>query len=207
MSLGAIDFGFLVDGPIVMLEAVIAATAGKKLVGEAKARAFSSIAKTVARPVAFAVAIIMLVYVPLLVARGHRGQDVPPHGHHHGVRAVRRAWSTRWCSSLRCWSRWFAPPSGHGPRWLELVSHAYARVAPTLVRWRWLSILASVVALVGAGAVFAAKGAEFVPRIFEGDAVITIRRAPSVSLAEAKRLDLATERCCTSCPRWSRRSA
>ncbi|HEX2672350.1 MAG TPA: efflux RND transporter permease subunit, partial [Polyangiaceae bacterium] len=35
MSLGAIDFGFLVDGPIVILEAVIAATAGKRLIGAA----------------------------------------------------------------------------------------------------------------------------------------------------------------------------
>src|SRR5690606_11026706 len=40
MSLGAIDFGFLVDGPIVILEAIIAATAGKKLVGLSKEKAY-----------------------------------------------------------------------------------------------------------------------------------------------------------------------
>lgn len=192
MSLGAIDFGFLVDGPIVMLEAVIAATAGKKLVGEAKAREFSSIAKTVARPIAFAVAIIMLVYVPLLSLEGIEGKMFRP-------MAITMACAL--FGALVYAVLFFPavlvtlvrPATGHGPRWLELVSHAYARVVPTLVRWRGLSILASVVALVGAGVVFASKGAEFVPRIFEGDAVITIRRAPSVSLAEAKRLDLATE--------------
>ena len=37
MSLGAIDFGFLVDGPIVILEAVMAATAGRELVTKARA--------------------------------------------------------------------------------------------------------------------------------------------------------------------------
>jgi cobalt-zinc-cadmium resistance protein CzcA len=36
MSLGAIDFGFLVDGPIVILEAVVTALAGKQLVGKAR---------------------------------------------------------------------------------------------------------------------------------------------------------------------------
>jgi cobalt-zinc-cadmium resistance protein CzcA len=41
---------------------------------------------------------------------------------------------------------------------------------------------------------FAAGGAEFVPRIFEGDAAVTIRRAPSISLAQARDLDLAAER-------------
>ena len=45
----------------------------------------------------------------------------------------------------------------------------------------------------GAGS-SAARGAEFVPRIFEGDAVVTIRRAPSISLDEARELDLATEK-------------
>src|SRR5690606_25390525 len=78
MSLGAIDFGFLVDGPIVILEAVIAGTAGKKLIGLSRARAYASIASGVARPVAFAVAIIMLVYVPLLALEGIEGKMFRP---------------------------------------------------------------------------------------------------------------------------------
>ena len=66
MSLGAIDFGFLVDGPIVILEAVMAAASGAQLASAARARAYAKIAASVARPVAFAVAIIMLVYLALL---------------------------------------------------------------------------------------------------------------------------------------------
>ncbi len=78
MSLGAIDFGFLVDGPIVILEAVIAATAGRRLLGAARAGAYSEIAGAVARPVAFAVAIIMLVYIPLLALEGVEGKMFRP---------------------------------------------------------------------------------------------------------------------------------
>ena len=78
MSLGAIDFGFLVDGPIVMLEAIIATTAGEKLRGDAKHRRFGEVLQSVARPVAFAVAIILLVYLPLLGLQGIEGKMFRP---------------------------------------------------------------------------------------------------------------------------------
>jgi cobalt-zinc-cadmium resistance protein CzcA len=78
MSLGAIDFGFLVDGPIVMLEAVIAATAGRVLRGPEKLQAFGATTAAVARPVAFAVTIIMLVYLPLLSLEGVEGKMFRP---------------------------------------------------------------------------------------------------------------------------------
>ncbi|HEX7450789.1 MAG TPA: efflux RND transporter permease subunit, partial [Polyangiaceae bacterium] len=60
MSLGAIDFGFVVDGPIVILESIIAALAGKTLIKRARDGAYSEVAGAVSRPVAFSVAIIML---------------------------------------------------------------------------------------------------------------------------------------------------
>lgn len=193
MSLGAIDFGFLVDGPIVILEAIIAATAGKKLVGMSRAREYAGIASAVARPVAFAVAIIMLVYVPLLALEGIEGKMFRP-------MAITMACAL--FGALLYAVVFFpavlvalVPPSkGHGPRWLEWISERYAELAPSALRWRWPLILGSFAALGGVGYTFAQLGAEFVPRIFEGDAVVTIRRAPSISLAEARRLDLETEK-------------
>ena len=79
MSLGAIDFGFLVDGPIVILEAVIAAL-GRARRSSRRARdgAYAEVAAAVARPVAFAVAIIMLVYLPLLTLEGIEGKMFRP---------------------------------------------------------------------------------------------------------------------------------
>lgn len=193
MSLGAIDFGFLVDGPIVILEAVIAAAAGKKLVGEARAGEYSRIAGSVARPVVFAVAIIMLVYVPLLALEGVEGKMFRP-------MAITMACAL---AGALIYSAVFfpavlvvlvAPPAGHGPRWLGFLATHYARMAPSIVRARWAWIGVSTAGCVAAFVLFAGAGAEFVPRIFEGDAVVTIRRAPSISLHEARRLDLAVEK-------------
>ena len=91
MSLGAIDFGFLVDGPIVILEAVIAALAGKQLVGRSPRwrvyrgrRSCRAAGRVCGRD----------HHARVLAAAqpgGDRGQDVPADGDHDGLRAVRRA--------------------------------------------------------------------------------------------------------------------
>jgi len=199
MSLGAIDFGFLVDGPIVVLEAVIAATAGKKLIGAARAEEYSKIAGGVARPVAFAVAIIMLVYVPLLALEGVEGKMFRP-------MAITMAsalfgalvYAVLFFPALLV--TLVPPAKGHGPRWMEWIAHHYEAAVPSAIALRWPLIGLSTVLLVIMGYVFGAAGAEFVPRIFEGDAVVTVRRAPSISLSEASRLDLQTEQVIRSFP-------
>ena len=193
MSLGAIDFGFLVDGPIVVLEAVLAATAGKELVGAARSRAYARMTAAVARPVAFSVAIIMLVYLPLLTLEGIEGKMFRP-------MAVTMA-----CALFGAlvYSLLFfpallvtvvPPPKKEGAAWLLALEHAYARVLPRAISWRWPLLGGATLALVASVLGIAGAGADFLPRIEEGDAVVTIRRAPSISLAQAKELDLASER-------------
>ena len=192
MSLGAIDFGFLVDGPIVILEAVIAGVAGRHLLGGIRRRQYANIAGTVARPVAFAVAIIMLVYIPLLSLEGIEGKMFRPMA------------TTMACALFGAlvYSIVFfpgvlvvlvPPPKGHGPRWVGWLSDRYAAVAPRIIALRWPLFIGSTVALVVTAWAFSRAGADFVPRIFEGDAMVTIRRAPSISLDEARKLDLESE--------------
>ncbi|HSC87647.1 MAG TPA: CusA/CzcA family heavy metal efflux RND transporter, partial [Polyangiaceae bacterium] len=199
MSLGAIDFGFLVDGPIVILEAIIAATAGRQLVGMSRARAYGDVASAVARPVAFAVAIIMLVYMPLLALEGVEGKMFRP-------MAITMACAL--FGALIYAVLFFpavlvamVPPSkGHGPRWLEWIAERYAAMAPAFLRLRTPLLIGAFAALGLFGWLFGNMGAEFVPRIFEGDAVVTVRRAPGISLDEARKLDLETEKVLLSFP-------
>ena len=193
MSLGAIDFGFLVDGPIVILESVIAATAGRKLIGAARAGAYSEIAGAVARPVAFAVAIIMLVYIPLLALEGVEGKMFRP----MAITMACALFGALVYAVLLFPAVLVAmvpPAKGHGPAWLERVGHAYRGLLPAIVRRRWLLLAASLGVFWLSAWLFGRQGAEFVPRIFEGDAVVTIRRAPSISLDEARKLDLEAEK-------------
>ncbi len=193
MSLGAIDFGFLVDGPIIVLEAVIAATAGKKLVGHSRRREYAAFAGRVARPVAFSVAIITLVYLPLLSLEGTEGKMFRP-------MAITMACAL--FGALVFAIVFFPallvvmvpPRKDHGPRWLEAIGSAWRSLAPHLLRWRWLYFGLATLGLVLSAMAFAGAGANFVPRIFEGDALVTIRRSPSIGLEKARDLDLRVER-------------
>ncbi|MBX7101408.1 MAG: CusA/CzcA family heavy metal efflux RND transporter, partial [Myxococcaceae bacterium] len=193
MSLGAIDFGFLVDGPIVVLEAVVVATTGRALVGAAKAKAFAEVAALAARPVGFAVAIIMLVYLPLLTLEGVEGKMFRP-------MALTMALALL---GALTYALVFFPAmlvllvparEHHGPKWMDAVVAACAKLVQFGLAHRGAVLLTAVAALALTAWRFGALGAEFVPRIFEGDAVVTIRRAPSISIAQARELDLAAEK-------------
>ncbi len=191
MSLGAIDFGFLVDGPIVVLEAVVAGTAGRAL--HNRAEAYGDLARRVVRPVAFSVAIILLVYVPLLSLAGVEGKMFRPMALTMafallGALLYSVALFPGVLTSL------MPPPKGHGPRWMDWVVAEQSRIVPGVLRWRWPILAVAVAATLATGWRFAQGGAEFVPRIFEGDIVVTIKRAPSIALNEARRLDLAAEK-------------
>ncbi len=192
MSLGAIDFGFLVDGPIVVLEALLAGYIGKRLTPDERAATYTRTIQGVIRPVAFAVAIIMLVYVPLLGLEGVEGRMFRPMATTMAFALLGALiYSVVFLPALLAL---FVPPlKKDGAGWLRPIARAYGRAVPVAVRLRWPLIAAAVAALLLSGWVFKHKGANFVPRIDEGDLVVTIRRAPSINLEEGKRLDLMAQ--------------
>jgi cobalt-zinc-cadmium resistance protein CzcA len=193
MSLGAIDFGFLVDGPIVVIEVLLATYIGRSMSPAQRAEAYTTAVQRVIRPVAFAVAIIMLVYVPLLGLEGVEGRMFRPMATTMAFALLGALiYSVVFLPALLTL---FVPPlKRDGARWLAPLGRGYARAVPGALRWRWPLLVAATAALLVAGWVFKSKGANFVPRTDEGDMVVTIRRAPSINLEMAKELDLLAQR-------------
>jgi len=192
MSLGAIDFGFLVDGPIVVIEVLLASYLGQSLGPGERAEAYTTAISRVIRPVAFAVAIIMLVYVPLLGLEGVEGRMFRPMATTMAFALFGAlVYSLVFLPALLVM---FVPPlkKDHAG-WLRPIGRAYARAVPLALRWRWPLLAAAMAALLIAGTIFVGKGANFVPRTDEGDMVVTIRRAPSINLEKAKELDLLAQ--------------
>ncbi|MGE0682505.1 MAG: efflux RND transporter permease subunit [Candidatus Binatia bacterium] len=84
MSLGAVDFGIIIDGAVVMVENIIRRLGeaqhrlGRTLSLSERADLSFTAAKEVARPTAFGVAIIMIVYLPILTLTGIEGKMFRP---------------------------------------------------------------------------------------------------------------------------------
>jgi cobalt-zinc-cadmium resistance protein CzcA len=88
MSLGAIDFGLIVDGSVVMIENIVRVLHHRRHETDVThAEKVRAAAHEVARPVVFAVGIIMIVYLPILGAHRRRGEDVRADGAHRRLRA------------------------------------------------------------------------------------------------------------------------
>jgi len=78
LSLGAIDFGIIVDGAVIMTENIMRHLAEKKVTGHRVVREVEHAAVEVARPLTFAVLIIMTVYLPILTFQRIEGKLFRP---------------------------------------------------------------------------------------------------------------------------------
>src|ERR1700737_2128595 len=78
LSLGAIDFGIIVDGAVIMTENIMRHLSERKVTGHRVVREVEHAAVEVARPLTFAVLIIMTVYVPILTFQRIEGKLFRP---------------------------------------------------------------------------------------------------------------------------------
>jgi cobalt-zinc-cadmium resistance protein CzcA len=195
MSLGAIDFGLLVDGAIVMLEVTLARLATTRPpLREDIATEVSRAMQQAARPVTFALLIILLVYLPLMALEGVEGRMFRPM-----AITVALALGGALAFSLTAFPALAAftltVPKAHDDS-KGIYARArlgYAHALDTVLAHPVRTLFAAVTALGVALLVGLSLGAEFVPRLDEGELSLDVRRLPSVSITEAQRLGVQVE--------------
>ena len=194
MSLGAIDFGLIVDGSVVIVENIVRVLNDRRPSGRAVQSTVHEAALEVGRPVAFAVVIIIIVYVPVLSLRGVEGKMFQPMAL-TVVFALATSlvlaltWVPALCTFvfrkgvvehdtwlLRKLRAWYAP----------LLDRSLARPKRTF------ALAAGIFAM--SVAVVPFLGAEFVPTLEEGAIAMHAIRLPSVSLEESVRATTRVER-------------
>ncbi|MFY3743316.1 efflux RND transporter permease subunit [Anaeromyxobacter sp. Red801] len=195
MSLGAIDFGLVVDGAVVMVEAIFHgvaaasfASADRRGAREKMAAHVREVTRSMATPVFFSVLIILLVYVPVLSLTGVDGKMFRPM-----ALTVVFALLTSLVLSVT-----FIPAAAalllrpkdipaRPPPLVRLLDRLYLPfLERTLARPK--AVAAGAVTLLTLGvALFMTAGSEFVPQLDEGDLVIQTTRAADISLESAVR--------------------
>jgi cobalt-zinc-cadmium resistance protein CzcA len=181
MSLGAIDFGLIVDGAVVMVENAIRKLYEKKD-GISAERTILESAKEVGRPVVFAVGIIIIVYLPIMTLTGIEGKMFKPMAY-----TVTYALIGALILSLT-----YVPVMSA----LMFRKKITERESPVIIwaRKKYSPLLRKIlpkrklVALMAGGfvavslAIFPFLGSEFIPQLDEGAIAAQAWRLPSVSL-------------------------
>ncbi len=206
MSLGAIDFGLLVDGAVIIVENAVRRLAERQhaidqpLTADERMAVVREATVEVRAASVFGEAIIAIVYLPLLALTGIEGKMFRPM-----AMTVLLALGGAFLLSLTLipvlTSYLVRPGRGEHEPWLLRKAHAaYLPLFRGAMRQRWLTVMAGVLVLACGVGLFMRIGAEFIPQLDEGDLLIEARRLPGVALSESVAEDLRLQKALLTIP-------
>lgn len=199
MSLGALDFGIIVDGAVVIVENCIRRLAeAQHLKGRLLTRSerFTEVflaAKQARRPLIFGQIIIMVVYLPIFALAGVEAKMFHP-------MAMTVVLALLGAIIL---SVTFVPAAvalfvtgevkEKESRWMMMLKKGYAGLLDKAYAFRYVVVTAAVSILILTGAIATRVGSEFAPQLSEGDFALQLMRAPSTGIEESLRIQETVE--------------
>lgn len=199
MSLGALDFGLIVDGAVIIVENAIRRLAeaqqgrtGPLPLRERLETVYAS-ASEVVRPSLFGVGIITAVYVPLFALTGVEGKMFQPMAI-TVVMALVAALVLSLTFVPAAVALFMSGPvvERHNPV-MSWASRVYGPLLDRAVDAHRLVLTASVILVVGCALLATRLGSEFVPSLDEGDVALHAMRIPGTSLSQAVSMQGALE--------------
>lgn len=202
MSLGALDFGLIVDGAVVMVENTVRRRAEAQHEGqeESPERTILDACLEVARPVVFAVAIIAIVYLPILSLTGIEGKMFKP----MALTVVFALIGSLILSltyipaAMTIFLR--GQVSETESPIIRFVKKFYRPALDAVMQKRRTALGVAVSLVAVSLIIFPFLGSEFIPRLDEGSLAVQIWRLPSVSLTESVRIATEAEKVLRSFP-------
>ena len=192
MSLGglAIAIGLMVDATVVVVENVYhrLGHAGKS-VGE-RVRTVLSATAEVATPTIFGIAIIILVFLPLMTLQGIEGKMFAPLALTIVMALGVSLLVSLVLSPVLC-SYFLKGGADHDTRLIAFLKKHYLRLLDGATANHRLTLAVAVGLLLGSLALFPLLGKSFMPTMKEGALTPQINRVPSISLDESIRMEMA----------------
>jgi len=199
MSLGAIDFGLIIDGAVVMVENIVRHLGerqhalGRRLSAAERLEEVTKSAKEVASPMFFGVLIITVVYVPILALQGIEGKMFKPMAlvvmlALGGSLVLALTLMPVLCSYL------LGGKIQEKDNWLvTLTKRIYTPLLQFGLRFKPLILLPMIVLLGSSLWVFSRLGSEFIPQLDEGDFAFQLIRSSSAGLSSSLDLQKQSE--------------
>ena len=200
MSLGALDFGLIVDGAVIIVENALLRIAGhqhdrgRPLTPDERLSAVAAAAREMIRPSVYGQAIIILVYIPLLTLDGVEGKTFTPM-----AMTVILALAFAFILSLTFVPAMLAlllskPVEEKEGRIMSWLNARYQPGLETAMRRPGRTIGVGIAAFLAALAGFSMLGQEFLPQLDEGDILVQAVRVPGTSVDQSQAMQFEVER-------------
>ncbi|HJU28162.1 MAG TPA: efflux RND transporter permease subunit, partial [Candidatus Binataceae bacterium] len=189
ISLGAIDFGIIIDSTVIVMESIHRELESAHPGSEPITLRILRAAREVGSPILFSTVIFVIAFLPLFTMRGVEGAIFSPMSHTYayalGTAILLAVTLTPVLAS-------FAFPRGllrrhRRPIW-DAIAAFYHRVFELVLRWPWQVLATVVVAAAAVFAMYPRLGGEFLPKLEEGNIWAHAVMPATISLNDADRL-------------------
>ncbi len=190
MSLGAVDFGIIIDSAVVLIEALMVRLGTGAPTAESRLQALEETLGKMAKPILFSKVIIIAAFAPIFAFQRVEGRIFTP---------VALTLSLALAAGLlltltlvpALLARWLArhPMKEVHLAWMDWLSSRYQRLLEALSRHTLLVITLALTILGATLAMAPMLGTEFLPKLDEGNVWLTVAIAPSSSLEGTKNLE------------------
>ncbi|MBI3125079.1 MAG: efflux RND transporter permease subunit [Ignavibacteriales bacterium] len=191
MSLGAIDFGIIVDGAVVLIENSLRKlherqhSISQGEVESVKQTLLDSFYE-VGRPIVFGVAIIIIVYLPILSLEGIEGKMFKPMAYTVVFALLGALFLTlTYVPVVSTFLFKKGKVSEKESPVIKFIKPIYRKTLLFALNRKVLVVGSAVVLFASSVILFTRLGGEFIPTLDEGDILIELRRLPSISLTES----------------------
>jgi cobalt-zinc-cadmium resistance protein CzcA len=191
LSMGAIDFGIIVDGSVVMTEINMRKLnerqrhLGRPLTNMERLQSISESGKEVIRPIIFGMGIIIIVFFPILTLEGIEGKMFRPMAWTFIFAMIGALVIAILLSPIL--SYYFLPGKIREKEGFieRILKRGYTTALTMILRWKYVLFGTVFILLIGTAFIGTRLGGEFIPKLKEGSIVINTIRLAGVSIEEA----------------------
>ncbi len=199
MSLGAIDFGLIIDGAVVIVENIVRQMAqrqhhlGRPLTEEERTHVVLSASKQVGSPMFFGVIIITVVYIPILALTGIEGKMFHPMALAVMLALAGALLLTVTLMPVLC-SFLLRGKISEGDNFImRAAKKLYAPILNITLRHRWPAVFGALALFAVSVWLFTRLGAEFIPKLDEGSITSMLYKPVGMSMEESLKTDIEVE--------------
>ncbi len=188
LSIGAIDFGIIVDGSVVMVENIFRELAIRREDGASVTEVIRSAARDVERPIFYAIAVIIAGYLPIYVLQGPSGQLFKPMADTMSFALLGSLLCTLTLMPVLC--SYILRKVLHEPdvRFYNWVRASYGRTLGWCLRNRLVTVFLVLAVFAGSLLLIPGIGGEFMPHLDEGALWVRATTPYTISFEEASKL-------------------